>query len=272
MQLRHALVIKGNLAADQDVQHNAKAPHVNLWANVCLGLEQFGCGKVERAAKGFEKTLRRKGVAETKVNNLDITSLTDEDVFDFQITMNDAISVAIVKGACNLATEFASLLLLEAAMGDDVVKHLATVDIFEEHIPVVVGPEYVAHAANVRVVDKGNDGSLTGSTDFLRVVCSLPLLGRAVLISGLTRNYFHGDLESCQHTRNAKQPRDGDESTHLFASLFVPCKLDLAHATCTDSLAKLPVSRRGIYGCPPTHTRTSSVGSGVILGGAAVCG
>lgn len=50
----HVLIIKGDLAADEDVEDDAKGPDVDLWAGVDFGVEELGCGKVEGATKGGE--------------------------------------------------------------------------------------------------------------------------------------------------------------------------------------------------------------------------
>jgi len=60
--------------------------------------------------------------------------------------------MAVVERAGNLTTEFPGLLLLEPAMGDDVVKHLPTVDIFEKHVPMIISSLHVAHATDERMV------------------------------------------------------------------------------------------------------------------------
>ena len=107
-------------------------------------------------------------------------------------------------------------------MADDVVEHLASVDILEKHIPVVIRPDNIAHAADVRVVGQGDDCSFSCRADLLAVFCSFALCGCAVLSIICSSGYdLHGDL---------------------FASLLIPRQLHLSHATSTDSLAKLPMS------------------------------
>ena len=51
MQCRHALIVERNLATDQNIENDAKAPHVYLGSGVNLGVEEFRGGKIERAAK-----------------------------------------------------------------------------------------------------------------------------------------------------------------------------------------------------------------------------
>jgi hypothetical protein len=43
----HVLIVKGDLAADEDVEDDAEGPDVDLRASVHFGVEQLGCGKVE---------------------------------------------------------------------------------------------------------------------------------------------------------------------------------------------------------------------------------
>lgn len=46
VQLGHALVVKGHLSADEDVENNTKTPDIDFGAGVLLSLEEFGGGKV----------------------------------------------------------------------------------------------------------------------------------------------------------------------------------------------------------------------------------
>ena len=47
VQRRHVLVVKGDLAANEDIKDDTEGPDVDFRASVHLGVEQFGCGKVE---------------------------------------------------------------------------------------------------------------------------------------------------------------------------------------------------------------------------------
>lgn len=125
---------------------------------------------------------RREEVAKTEIDNFDVAGLADENVFDFEITMDNAVAMAIVQGARDLTAELARLLLLQFAMRDDVVKHLAAIDVFAKHVPMIVGSDDVSHATNVRMTEKRDDSRLTGSPDFLRLICSLLICSRVVPI------------------------------------------------------------------------------------------
>lgn len=61
-------------------------------------------------------TSRSKEIAQAKINDLDVTRLADQDILDLQISMDDAVSMAIVQGARNLSAELPGLLLLQPSM------------------------------------------------------------------------------------------------------------------------------------------------------------
>lgn len=112
MQLRHALVIKRYLAADQDIENNAKTPNINLGPGVLLRLEQLRSGKIQTTTERLQLASRRKQIAQTEVDNLDVPSLTDKNVLNLQVAVDDAIPMAVVQRTSDLTSEFAGLLLL----------------------------------------------------------------------------------------------------------------------------------------------------------------
>ena len=68
--------------------------------------------------------------------------------------MHDVVLVAVVERATNLPRELARNPFAEAAMADDVVEHLASADILEDHVIVVLVNDHLPHAADVRVVEE----------------------------------------------------------------------------------------------------------------------
>lgn len=212
MQSRHALIVERHFTTNENVEDDTETPHVNFGPRICPCLQQLGSGEVETAAKGFEMAARREQVTQAKIDNLDVASLADEDVFDFQIAMHDTVPMTVIKSTGDLATEFAGLLLLEFAVGDDVVEHLATVDILKEHIPMVICADHIPHPADVRVVEKGDNGSFASSSDLLGLIRALLFRPTLVAIVGrATRDDFAGNLEvrhrvsrQCQKTKGIK--------------------------------------------------------------------
>ena len=76
-------------------QDNAQTPDINLRPNIRLLHQKFGGGKIDRAAVGDEEVLRGIQVCQAKVDHLHLTGLINEDIFNFQVPVTDAISVAV---------------------------------------------------------------------------------------------------------------------------------------------------------------------------------
>lgn len=88
--------------------------------------------------------------------------------------MDDVVLVAVVDGAGDLPGKLSGDALAEAAVADDVVEHLAAVDILEDHVVVVLVDDHLAHAADVRVVEEHGEGGLSEGTGLLGgVLCGL---------------------------------------------------------------------------------------------------
>ena len=82
--------------------------------------------------------------------------------------MDDVVLVAVVERTADLPGELAGDAFPEAAVADDVVEHLATADILEHHVVVVLVYDHLAHATDVRVVKKHRQGSFSQRPNLLR--------------------------------------------------------------------------------------------------------
>jgi hypothetical protein len=83
-------------------------------------------------------------------------------------SVNDVIFVAVFEGAPNLSCKFPGDTFTEAAMGDDVVEHLAAIYEFEDHIVIGGLDDELAHATDVRMEEEHRESSLADSADLLR--------------------------------------------------------------------------------------------------------
>lgn len=182
----HILIVKWNLSAHQDEKDNSEAPDVDFGACVRLRLQQLRGGEVETAAVGLEPPvfIRGEEVAKTKIDDLDVASLTDQDIFYLQVPMHNTVAMAVVDGTGYLPCELAGLLLLKFAVGNDVIQHLAAIDVFEQHIPVPSRPQVVAEPAYVLVVQEAHYGSLARVSVLSRSVSLVPLLSALAAIIG----------------------------------------------------------------------------------------
>lgn len=190
------MVVEGDFAAHQNIDDDSEAPYVHLGAGVRLCLQQLGGGEIQAAAEGLETvTAGAEEVAQTKVDNLDVVVLADQYVLDLQVSVHDAVPMAVVDGARDLTGEASGVLLLELAMRDDVIKHLTTVHILEEHIPVPSRPDVVAESTDVGVVQHVDESRLARIPDLSGLVggFSFFLAGTAVFV-GHSFNDLAGDL------------------------------------------------------------------------------
>lgn len=137
------MVVERDFATNQNIEHNTETPDINLRPGISTSLQKLGSSEIKTATEGLEMTFGREEVAQTKVNDFDIARLADEDVLDLQVSVNNTVPMTVVQSAGYLPAELASLLLLQLAVGDDVVEHLATVDILEEHVPMIIGAYHI---------------------------------------------------------------------------------------------------------------------------------
>lgn len=68
--------------------------------------------------------------------------------------MNDVIPMAVIQRAANLPRELPSHSFAQAPMTDNVIQHLAAVDVFENHIIMVLVNDHLSHATDIRMVEK----------------------------------------------------------------------------------------------------------------------
>ena len=68
--------------------------------------------------------------------------------------MHNVVEVTVFEGAAYLTGELAGHPLPESAMADDVVEHLAAIDVFEYHVVMILVYNHLAHAADVRVIEE----------------------------------------------------------------------------------------------------------------------
>jgi len=89
-------------------------------------------------------------------------------------SVGDVVLVTVVDGTGDLPGKLSGDALPEAAVADDVVEHLAAVDILKDHVVVVLVDDHLPHAADVGVVEEHGEGGLSERADLLGgVLCGL---------------------------------------------------------------------------------------------------
>lgn len=75
--------------------------------------------------------------------------------------MDDGVSVTVVKSRGDLASKFPSMLLFEFAMGNDIVEHLSSVDVLQDHVIMMRQDHNFVQADNVWMMKDHHDRCLT---------------------------------------------------------------------------------------------------------------
>lgn len=125
-------------------------------------------------------------IRQTKVDDLDVPRLRDQDVFDFQVCpwsqpvsamppdnrltgtptpMDDVVLVAVIQRTPDLPCKLACHALPQPPVTDDVVQHLPPVDVLEHHVVVVRVHDHLPHPADVRMVQQHRQRRLPQRAD-----------------------------------------------------------------------------------------------------------
>ena len=96
-------------------------------------------------------------------------------------SMNDVVEMTILQCTPNLPGKFSRNPLPQSSVTDDVVQHLTSIDILENHIVVMLVDYHLSHATNVGMVEKHGKGGFAKSTNLLGgIFGSLPRCGVVV--------------------------------------------------------------------------------------------
>ena len=79
-----------------------------------------------------------EAVGETKVGDYHVPMPIEEEVFEFEVAMNDLFLVNVPDARDELTEEFARILLLQVAVGKDVVEEFTTRRVLEDDADILV--------------------------------------------------------------------------------------------------------------------------------------
>lgn len=75
MKGRHALIVERHLATYENIQDDAKTPHIHFRASVYFCVQELRRRKVQRATERRQMLNRIIEVRQTEVDDLDVPSL-----------------------------------------------------------------------------------------------------------------------------------------------------------------------------------------------------
>ena len=92
-------------------------------------------------------------IGETKVRDDHIPVPIEEEVFKFEVAVDDLFLVNVPDARDELTEEFARVLLLQIAVGEDVVEEFTTRRVLEDDADVLVRLDDVVKSDNVRMFE-----------------------------------------------------------------------------------------------------------------------
>lgn len=92
-------------------------------------------------------------VGETEVSDYHVPVSIKEEVFEFEVAMDDLFLVNVPNTRDELTKKFARVLLLQVAVGEDVVEEFTTGGVLEDDANVLVRFDNVVQSDDVRVFE-----------------------------------------------------------------------------------------------------------------------
>ena len=92
-------------------------------------------------------------IGETEVRDDHVSVSIEEEVFEFEVAVNDLFLVNVPDARDELTKEFARVLLLQVAVGEDVVEEFTTRRVLEDDADILVRLNDIVKSDNVRVFE-----------------------------------------------------------------------------------------------------------------------
>lgn len=123
------IVIVRKVPSEHRVEDDTARPDVNGGTNVTTILnDEFWCGVTRRTTRSRHEVCRRvvEPVRETEIRNDDVTVAVEEEVLEFEISVDDSLAVEVRDSRDELSKESRRIAFLEVSVCEDVVEQLST--------------------------------------------------------------------------------------------------------------------------------------------------
>jgi hypothetical protein len=101
-------------------------------------------------------------IGETEVRDYHVSMPIEEEVFEFEVAVDDLFLVNVPDARDELTEEFARILLLQVAVGEDVVEEFTTRRVLEDDTDVLVRFDNVVQSDDVRMFESLKEEVRTG--------------------------------------------------------------------------------------------------------------
>ena len=155
------VIVKRQVSRQHGIENDAAAPNINCAADVeALADDELRGGIAGTAAACLHEIICAvlETVCKTKISDNDVAVAVEEEVFELEVTVDNFLLVDVPDAGDELRKEFRSVTLAQIAMGEDMVKELATRSVLEDDANVLVGLYDVVEADDVGVLEDLGDG------------------------------------------------------------------------------------------------------------------
>ncbi len=94
-----------------------------------------------------------EAVCEAKVGHDHVPVSVEEEILEFEVTMDNLFLMKVPDGRNELCKQFASVAFFEVAVGKDVIEEFAAGGIFEDDPDVFVGFDDIVEMNDIRVME-----------------------------------------------------------------------------------------------------------------------
>lgn len=153
-RLHHILVVivEGQAAGKQGVEDDSQGPDIDLLAAVLAAGQHLGRRIAGGAAEGVEQLPRLEFPAESKVGQLRVAALVQQDVLELEVPVDDPLAVDVAEPETDLPEQTPSLELSKAGLLDQIIKQLATGTEFSDQPDRMLGGDDLVELDDVGMV------------------------------------------------------------------------------------------------------------------------
>ena len=149
------IIVERQVTREHRVQNNATGPDVYCRAYIeSLADDQFGGSITWATTTRLHQVigLMLKAVGKPKVGDDHVPVSVEEQVFEFEVTVDDLFLVEVPDGGDELSEQLASVPFFEVAVGEDMIEEFTAGGIFEDDPDVLVRFDNIIEVNDIWVI------------------------------------------------------------------------------------------------------------------------
>lgn len=156
------VVVEGEVTGQHSVEDDAATPNVHGGPDVhAVGNDKFGSGITRGPTTCLHELvgLVLESIGEAEIRDYHVPVSVEEEVFEFEVPVDNLFLMNVPDARDELTEEFARILLLEVAVGEDVVEEFTTRRVLENNTDVLVRFDNVVKSDDVRMLESLEEGT-----------------------------------------------------------------------------------------------------------------